>query len=74
VANLERRVEKFTKKPYLDTKGFKRQSARRLSGTYRKEISELRDRIAWHHEKADRLNAKSPSDEIEKRGEDKKSS
>ena len=62
VANLARRVEKFIKKPYLDPKGFKRQSARRLMGTYRGELTELYERIAWHHAEADRLSVKSSSD------------
>ena len=42
-------------------------------GTYRVEIRELREQIAWHHGEADQLKAMPPSDEREKVGEGKKS-
>lgn len=57
VAHLNKRVERFTKKFYFDTKGFRRQSARRLRGAYRVEFSELREHMTWHHGEAERFNA-----------------
>ncbi len=72
VAHLEQRVERFTKKPYLDPKGFKRQGWARLLGVYRMEITELREQMAWHHGEADRFNAMLPFEDIEKRREGEK--
>ena len=63
VAHLEQRVERINKKPYLDPKEIKRQSWERRMGTYSAEISELYERIAWHHGEADRLNGVLPSEE-----------
>ncbi len=53
VAHLEQRVERINKKPHLDPKGLKRQSWKRRMEAYRAEISELYERIAWHHGEAD---------------------
>jgi hypothetical protein len=63
VAHLEKRIERFTKKPYLDTKGFKRQGAKLLIGAYNSEIAELRKHIAWHENEAKRLSEISSPDE-----------
>ena len=63
VAHLEQRVERINKKPYLDPKEIKRDGWKRLMGAYRKEISELYERIAWHHEEANRFNGVLPSKE-----------
>jgi len=63
VAHLEQRVERFNKKPYLDPKGFKREGWKRRMGVYDAEISELYERIAWHHGEADRFNGVLPSEE-----------
>ncbi len=63
VAHLEQRVERINEKPYLDPKEIKRQRWVRRMGTYRAEISELYERIAWHHRKANRLNGVVPSEE-----------
>jgi predicted nucleic acid-binding Zn-ribbon protein len=63
VAHLEQRVERFNKKPHLDPKGFKRQSWKRRIGAYQAEISELYERIAWHHGETDRVNGVLPSEE-----------
>jgi uncharacterized protein YlxW (UPF0749 family) len=63
VAHLEQRVERINKKPYLDPKEFKRQSWRKRMGAYRAEISELYEKIAWHHGEADRFNGVLPSEE-----------
>ena len=63
VAHLEQRVERFNNKPHLDLKGYKRRMWKSRMGTYRKEISELHERIVWHNGKADRLNGAPPSEE-----------
>ena len=41
-------------------------------GTYRGEISKLREHIAWYHGEAERINAMPPSKESGKLGEGKK--
>jgi predicted nucleic acid-binding Zn-ribbon protein len=53
VAHLEQRVERINKKPHLDPKGLKRQRWKRRMEAYQAEISELYERIAWHHGEAD---------------------
>ena len=63
VAHLEQRVERINKKPHLDPKGFKRQSWKRRIEAYRLEISELYERIAWHHGETDRFNGVLPPHE-----------
>ena len=63
VAHLEQRVERLNQKPHLDPKGFKRQNWRARMEAYRTEISELYERIAWHHGEADRFNGVLPSEE-----------
>lgn len=63
VTHLKQRVERFTANQHLDPKGNKRRAWKSRIGTYRKEISELYERIAWHHGEADRLNGVLPSEE-----------
>jgi len=63
VAHLDQRVERFNKNPNLDLKGYKRRMWKSRIGTYRKEISELYEKIAWHHGQADQLNGVQPSEE-----------
>ncbi len=60
VAHLEQRVERFNKKPHLDPKGLKRQRWKRRMEAYQAEISELYERIAWHHGEADPSSKVSP--------------
>ena len=62
VAHLEQRVERINKRAYLDLKGFKRRMWKSRIGTYRTEISELYEKIVWHHGEADRLNGVLPSE------------
>jgi len=59
VDHLEQRIARFTKKPYLDPKGFKRQGWKLLKGSHRAELKELREQIVWHYEQAKQLNAMS---------------
>ena len=63
LAHLEQRVERFNKNPYLDPKEIKRNSWKRRMGVYRAEISELYEKIAWHHREADRFNGVLASEE-----------
>ena len=63
VVHLEQRVERINKKPYLDPKEIKRNGWKRLMGAYSKEISELYERIAWHHGETDRFNGVQQSQE-----------
>ncbi|MDT7041191.1 hypothetical protein [Candidatus Nitronereus thalassa] len=63
VGHLEKRIERFTKKPYLDIKGFKRESAKLLIEAYNSEIADLRMHITWHNTQAKRLSEMSSSDE-----------
>ncbi|MCA9464663.1 MAG: hypothetical protein KC643_04370 [Nitrospira sp.] len=63
VGHLEKRIERFTKKPYLDPKGFKKQSAKLLIGAYESEIAELRNHITWHKNEAKRLSELPSPDE-----------
>lgn len=55
---VRRMAEKFgeyNRKPYLDTKGLRRDSLKRIIGSTMKEIEDLRERITWHRTKASRL-------------------
>ena len=63
VAHLEQRIDRLNKKPYLDPKGLKLQRWKRRMEAYRAEISELYERIAWHHGEADRFDGVLPSEE-----------
>jgi len=63
VAHLEQRVERFNKKQHLDLKGYKRRMWKSRIGTYRKEISELYEKIAWHNGEADQLTGVQSSEE-----------
>ena len=62
VAHLKQRVERFNKKKHLDLKGVKRRMWESRIGAYNSEISELYERIAWHHKEADRLKGVLPSE------------
>ena len=63
VAHLEQRVERINKKPYLDPKEINRQRWKRRIEAYGAEISELYERIAWHHGEAERFKGVLPSEE-----------
>ncbi len=63
VAHLEQRVERINEKPYLDPKEIKRERWKRRMEAYRVEISELYERIAWHHGEANRFNGVQASEE-----------
>ncbi|MDH3256335.1 MAG: hypothetical protein OEM27_01855 [Nitrospinota bacterium] len=62
VAHLKQRVERFNKNRHLDLKGVKRRMWKSRIGAYNSEISELYEKIAWHHKEADRLKGVLPSE------------
>ena len=55
VRELNQKVAKYEKKPYLDTKGFHRDALKRIIGTTLQKESALRHQVAWHREEASRL-------------------
>ncbi|WNM56359.1 hypothetical protein [Candidatus Nitrospira allomarina] len=57
VRELNQKVAKYEKKPYLDTKGFHRDGLKRIIGTTLQKVSALRDQVAWHRDEASRLAA-----------------
>ncbi len=57
VIRLDQKMNKFKKKPYLDTKGIRRSGLKLLIGTKLNEIKTLREQMAWHREEASRLQA-----------------
>ena len=63
IAHLEQRVDRFNKKQHLDLKGVKRRMWKSRIGAYNSEVSELYEKIAWHHREADRLKGVLPSGE-----------
>ena len=52
IEKLQARIDKFNKKPHLDTKGFKRQGLRLWKGKLVNELRETADKIAWHETQA----------------------
>ena len=55
ILNMTEKITEYGRKPYLDTKGFRRDSLKRIIGSTLKEIKDLRERIAWHRTEASRL-------------------
>ncbi len=55
IIKMAEKVIEYDRKPYLDTKGFRRDSLKRIIGSTLKEIKELQKRIAWHRTEASRL-------------------
>ena len=50
IQNLNDRIERLNKKPYLDTKGFKRASLKRIKGNLVQDLREATVKTAWHQE------------------------
>ncbi|HBP90115.1 MAG TPA: hypothetical protein PKK23_11965 [Nitrospirales bacterium] len=55
VSELKQDVARYNEKPYLDTKGFRRNGLKLLIGTSEKKISNIRKIVAWHRTEATRL-------------------
>ncbi len=52
---LDQRMKKYQKKPYLDTKGFRRSGLKLVMGSTMNDIKMLNQQIAWHREEASKL-------------------
>ena len=52
VQKLQSRIDRFSQKPYLDTKGFKRSGLKILKGNLTKELREATQKTAWHKSQA----------------------
>ena len=52
VQNLQNRIDTYSQKPYLDTKGFKRSGLKILKGNLTKDLREATQKIAWHQSQA----------------------
>lgn len=52
IQGLQVRFDRFYKKPYLDTKGFKRNSLNRLMGSLKQELRQETAKLAWHKTQA----------------------
>ena len=55
ILKMAEKITEYDSKPYLDTKGFRRDSLKRIIGSTLKEIKILRERIAWHRTEASSL-------------------
>ena len=49
---LQSRIDRFSQKPYLDTKGFKRSGLETLKGQLTQELREATQKTAWHKSQA----------------------
>ena len=57
IQKLQKRITMFNQKPYRDPKGFRRSGWKLLMGNWRQELNDLKERIAWHTNKIERLQA-----------------
>lgn len=53
IQRLQDRLDRFSKRPYLDSKGFKRNSLKRLMGSLKQELREETAKLAWHKTQAE---------------------
>jgi hypothetical protein len=52
IQKLQSRIDRFSQKPYLDTKGFKRSGLEILKGNLTQELRETTKKTAWHQSQA----------------------
>ncbi|GJL64994.1 MAG: hypothetical protein NPIRA04_36480 [Nitrospirales bacterium] len=52
IDEVQTRIDKLTQKPYLDTKGFKRQGLRLWKGKLINELRDVADKVVWHENQA----------------------
>lgn len=52
VQKLQSRIDKYSQKPYLDTKGFKRSGLEILKGNLTQDLREATQKTAWHQSQA----------------------
>ena len=55
IQKLQDRIDRFSQKPYLDTKGFKRAGLKVLKGNLVQELQEATTKTAWHKEQAKKI-------------------
>ena len=55
IQNLQSRIDKYSQKPYLDTKGFKRSGLEILKGNLTQELREATQKTAWHKSQAETI-------------------
>jgi len=55
VIDMDQKVATYNKKPYLDTKGIRRNGLKLLIGSTLDQIKTLRKQVAWHRAEASRL-------------------
>ena len=52
IQRLQARFDRFSQKPYLDTKGLKRNSLKRMLGSLNEELGHETAKLAWHKTQA----------------------
>lgn len=52
IQQLQERIDRFSQRPHLDTKGFKRAGLKRLLGNLQQELQEETAKLAWHKTQA----------------------
>ncbi|WP_454060809.1 hypothetical protein [Candidatus Nitrospira salsa] len=52
IDEIQTKIDKFSQKPYLDTKGFKRQGLRLWKGNLINELRQTADKVVWHENQA----------------------
>lgn len=55
VQKLQSRIDRFSQKPYLDTKGFKRSGLEILKGNLTQDLREATQKTAWHKSQAETI-------------------
>lgn len=55
INKLNDRIDRFNKKPYLDTKGFRRASLKRIKGNVVQDLREATLKTVWHREQAEKV-------------------
>ena len=57
IQQLETRLAYLAKKPHMDPKGFRRDSAKRMVGHLTNEMKKIEQKIAWHRDQIRQLQA-----------------
>jgi len=52
IQSLQNQIDRYSKKPHLDTKGFRRSGLEILKGNLTKELREATQKTAWHKSQA----------------------
>ena len=54
IGSINERIDRFNKKPYLDTKGFKRSSLKHIKENLVQDLRQATMKTAWHKEQAEK--------------------